>query len=77
MDEPLMILVAGPYRSGTNDDPALIEAHVAAMTRAAHRRDPDENQALRDRFTGLIGRDGDHRRSGRPCGRLGNALWML
>jgi hypothetical protein len=35
MDDPLMILVAGPYRSGTNDDPALIEANVAAMTQAA------------------------------------------
>ena len=30
-----MILVAGPYRSGTNDDPALIQANVAAMTGAA------------------------------------------
>jgi hypothetical protein len=30
-----MILVAGPYRSGTNDDPALIEANVAAMTQTA------------------------------------------
>lgn len=29
---PLMILVAGPYRSGTNDDPALIEANVTRMT---------------------------------------------
>ena len=29
---PLMILVAGPYRSGTNDDPALIAANVRAMT---------------------------------------------
>jgi len=28
----LMILVAGPYRSGTNDDPALIEKNVQAMT---------------------------------------------
>jgi hypothetical protein len=27
-----MILVAGPYRSGTNDDPALIQANVDAMT---------------------------------------------
>jgi hypothetical protein len=26
-----MILVAGPYRSGTNDDPNLIEKNVAAM----------------------------------------------
>jgi hypothetical protein len=32
---PLMILVAGPYRSGTNDDPARIAANVAAMTDAA------------------------------------------
>lgn len=30
-----MILVAGPYRSGTNDDPALIEANVKAMTSTA------------------------------------------
>ena len=29
---PLLILVAGPYRSGTNDDPALIEKNVDAMT---------------------------------------------
>jgi len=28
----MMILVAGPYRSGTNDNPALIEANVKAMT---------------------------------------------
>jgi hypothetical protein len=35
MSEPLMILVAGPYRSGTNDDPALIQANVAAMTAVA------------------------------------------
>ncbi|MBI2768583.1 MAG: DUF4406 domain-containing protein [Burkholderiales bacterium] len=32
-----MILVAGPYRSGTNDDPALIAANVAAMTEASLR----------------------------------------
>ena len=31
----LLILVAGPYRSGTGGDPALIEANVQAMTRAA------------------------------------------
>jgi hypothetical protein len=31
----LMILVAGPYRSGTNDDPQLIAANVQAMTDAA------------------------------------------
>jgi len=30
-----MILVAGPYRSGTNDDPALIHANVKAMTDTA------------------------------------------
>ena len=30
--EPLLILVAGPYRSGTNDDPALIARNVEAMT---------------------------------------------
>jgi hypothetical protein len=30
----LMILVAGPYRSGTNDDPVLIAKNVAAMTDA-------------------------------------------
>jgi hypothetical protein len=35
LSDPLMILVAGPYRSGTNDDPALIEANVTAMTQAA------------------------------------------
>ena len=29
---PLMILVAGPYRSCTNDDPKLIAANVKAMT---------------------------------------------
>lgn len=31
----LMILVAGPYRSGTNDDPQLIAANVQAMTDTA------------------------------------------
>ena len=30
-----MILVAGPYRSGTNDDPVLIARNVAAMTAAS------------------------------------------
>jgi len=33
--KPQMILVAGPYRSGTNDDPALIAKNVEAMTDAA------------------------------------------
>jgi hypothetical protein len=32
-----MILVAGPYRSGTGDDPALIAENVAAMTDASLR----------------------------------------
>ena len=35
--QPLMILVAGPYRSGTNDDPGLIAANVQAMTEMALR----------------------------------------
>lgn len=33
----LMILVAGPYRSGTHDDPALIARNVGAMTEMALR----------------------------------------
>ena len=36
-DKPLTILVAGPYRSGTNDDPALIAANLRAMNEAALR----------------------------------------
>ncbi|MGA7733454.1 MAG: DUF4406 domain-containing protein [Chloroflexia bacterium] len=32
---PLMIIIAGPYRSGTNDDPHLITENVHAMNRAA------------------------------------------
>jgi hypothetical protein len=31
MSEQLMILVAGPYRGGTGDDPARIQANVEAM----------------------------------------------
>ncbi len=31
----LLILVAGPYRSGTNDDPVLIAKNVEAMTAAS------------------------------------------
>lgn len=31
----LLILVAGPYRGGTNDDPVLIEANVKRMTATA------------------------------------------
>ena len=33
--QAMMILVAGPYRSGTNDNPILIEANVKAMTDTA------------------------------------------
>ena len=33
----LLILVAGPYRSGTNDDPALIAKNVEAMTETSLR----------------------------------------
>jgi hypothetical protein len=29
--KPLMILIAGPYRSGTNDDPVLIKRNVQEM----------------------------------------------
>ena len=32
---PLMILVAGPYRSGTGDDPAMLAANVRAMNETA------------------------------------------
>lgn len=32
---PLMILVAGPYRSGTGDDPAKLTANVRAMNDTA------------------------------------------
>ena len=31
----LLVLVAGPYRSGTGDDPARLAANVAAMNAAA------------------------------------------
>src|SRR5258708_9541178 len=34
-NSPLRILVAGPYRSGTNDEPARIAANVKAMTDTA------------------------------------------
>ena len=37
MTSPLMILVAGPYRSGTNDDPVLIARNADAMTAMALR----------------------------------------
>ena len=32
---PLLVLVAGPYRSGTGDDPAKLAANVELMNRAA------------------------------------------
>lgn len=41
--KPMMILIAGPYRSGTNDDPTLIrknveemESYALAIFRAGH-----------------------------------------
>jgi hypothetical protein len=34
-NQPLMVLVAGPYRSGTGDDPAKMAANVDAMNQAA------------------------------------------
>jgi type III secretory pathway component EscU len=37
MVEPLHILVAGPYRSGTGDDPVKIQANVDAMSDTALR----------------------------------------
>ena len=33
--KPLWILIAGPYRSGTNDDPAKMADNVRAMTAVA------------------------------------------
>lgn len=33
--KPLWILIAGPYRSGTNDNPRLIEQNVQAMNAMA------------------------------------------
>jgi hypothetical protein len=35
MDEPLLILIAGPYRSGTGDDPELMAANLAQLEQAA------------------------------------------
>lgn len=35
--QPLFILIAGPYRSGTNDDPTLIAANMQAMNEVALR----------------------------------------
>ena len=36
-NQPLLILVAGPYRSGTNDDPTLIAANMRAMNEVCLR----------------------------------------
>ncbi|NYD23686.1 DUF4406 domain-containing protein [Kineococcus aurantiacus] len=33
--KPLLILIAGPYRSGTGDDPALLEANRRRLEEAA------------------------------------------
>ena len=30
-NKPMMVLIAGPYRSGTNDEPALIKKNVQEM----------------------------------------------
>ena len=35
MTKPLLILIAGPYRSGTGDDPDLMAANLAALETAA------------------------------------------
>ena len=35
MQKPMLILVAGPYRSGTNDDPKRIHANVKFMNEVA------------------------------------------
>lgn len=35
MDEPLLILIAGPYRSGTNGDPAAIAENLRRLEEAA------------------------------------------
>ena len=32
---PLMVLIAGPYRSGTNDDPALMEKNLRTLEAVA------------------------------------------
>jgi hypothetical protein len=37
LTQPLLILIAGPYRSGTGDDPRLVAANVRAMTEMALR----------------------------------------
>jgi hypothetical protein len=34
-NKPLMILIAGPYRSGTNDDPAKMEQNLRSLESVA------------------------------------------
>ena len=34
-ERPLLILIAGPYRSGTGDDPTLMAANLARLEEAA------------------------------------------
>ena len=34
-DRPLLVLIAGPYRSGTGDDPAALAANLARLEEAA------------------------------------------
>lgn len=35
MNKPLLILIAGPYRSGTGDDPELMRANLQRLEQAA------------------------------------------
>ncbi len=35
MERPLLVLIAGPYRSGTGDDPALMAQNLARLEAAA------------------------------------------
>lgn len=35
IDKPLLILIAGPYRSGTDDDPARMAANLRTLESAA------------------------------------------
>ena len=35
ISSPLMVLIAGPYRSGTGDDPALMEKNLRALEAVA------------------------------------------
>lgn len=35
MEHPLLILIAGPYRSGTGDDPELMRANLTRLEEAA------------------------------------------